>query len=70
MESNGKRVALSGTALPFATGEVVFGEPGTNGQHSFYQASGLLSGKWSFTRQGPGHGCTKDFSKKKANRLD
>jgi glucose-6-phosphate isomerase len=37
MESNGKRVALDGTVLPFQAGEVNFGEPGTNGQHSFYQ---------------------------------
>lgn len=37
MESNGKRVALDGTALPFEAGEINFGEPGTNGQHSFYQ---------------------------------
>ena len=37
MESNGKRVAMDGTPLPFPSGEVDFGEPGTNGQHSFYQ---------------------------------
>merc|ERR1719253_1655267 len=37
MESNGKRVALDGTVLPFASGEINYGEPGTNGQHSFYQ---------------------------------
>eukprot|EP01036_Dinobryon_divergens_P028937 gene28937-37959_t len=37
MESNGKRVAMDGTALPFECGEIIFGEPGTNGQHSFYQ---------------------------------
>jgi glucose-6-phosphate isomerase len=37
MESNGKGVATDGARLPFATGEVDFGEPGTNGQHSFYQ---------------------------------
>jgi glucose-6-phosphate isomerase len=37
MESNGKRVHLDGTPLPFNAGEVNFGEPGTNGQHSFYQ---------------------------------
>ena len=37
MESNGKRVSRSGEALGYATGPVVFGEPGTNGQHSFYQ---------------------------------
>jgi len=37
MESNGKRVDRSGAELGYATGPVVFGEPGTNGQHSFYQ---------------------------------
>jgi glucose-6-phosphate isomerase len=37
MESNGKRVALDGTVLPYECGEIDFGEPGTNGQHSFYQ---------------------------------
>ncbi len=37
MESNGKRVALDGSVLPFSAGEINFGEPGTNGQHSFYQ---------------------------------
>ncbi|MEM6467870.1 MAG: glucose-6-phosphate isomerase, partial [Pseudomonadota bacterium] len=37
MESNGKRVALDGTALERASGPVVWGEPGTNGQHAFYQ---------------------------------
>ncbi|GHV66471.1 glucose-6-phosphate isomerase [Spirochaetia bacterium] len=37
MESNGKRVSRNGEALNYASGPVVFGEPGTNGQHSFYQ---------------------------------
>ncbi|KAF1049797.1 glucose-6-phosphate isomerase [Xylophilus sp.] len=37
MESNGKRVDLNGDALPFATSPVVWGEPGTNGQHAFFQ---------------------------------
>ncbi|OQS03226.1 glucose-6-phosphate isomerase [Thraustotheca clavata] len=37
MESNGKRVNVEGVTLPFAAGEINFGEPGTNGQHSFYQ---------------------------------
>jgi glucose-6-phosphate isomerase len=37
MESNGKRVTADGQVLPFEAGEVDFGEPGTNGQHSFYQ---------------------------------
>ena len=37
MESNGKSVAMDGAPLPFKAGEIIFGEPGTNGQHSFYQ---------------------------------
>jgi glucose-6-phosphate isomerase len=37
MESNGKRVRLLGATVMGATGPVVFGEPGTNGQHAFYQ---------------------------------
>jgi len=37
MESNGKSVSRSGEPLSYSTGPVVFGEPGTNGQHSFYQ---------------------------------
>ncbi|WP_323038321.1 glucose-6-phosphate isomerase [Gemmobacter sp.] len=37
MESNGKRVAMDGTDLPRSSGPVVWGEPGTNGQHAFYQ---------------------------------
>ena len=37
MESNGKCVDLDGNALPFATSPVVWGEPGTNGQHAYFQ---------------------------------
>ncbi len=37
MESNGKRVAASGEALAYATSPVLWGEPGTNGQHAFFQ---------------------------------
>ncbi len=37
MESNGKRVTLDGTPVDYQTGPVYWGEPGTNGQHSFYQ---------------------------------
>jgi glucose-6-phosphate isomerase len=37
MESNGKRVTLDGTEVAFQTGPIYWGEPGTNGQHSFYQ---------------------------------
>ena len=37
MESNGKHVTLEGTKVDYATGPIYWGEPGTNGQHSFYQ---------------------------------
>jgi glucose-6-phosphate isomerase len=37
MESNGKHVALDGNTVAYQTGPVYWGEPGTNGQHSFYQ---------------------------------
>jgi glucose-6-phosphate isomerase len=37
MESNGKSVTLAGTQVTYPTGPVVWGEPGTNGQHAFYQ---------------------------------
>jgi glucose-6-phosphate isomerase len=37
MESNGKHVTLDGNAVDYATGPIYWGEPGTNGQHSFYQ---------------------------------
>ncbi|WP_457330419.1 glucose-6-phosphate isomerase [Rhizobacter sp. P5_C2] len=37
MESNGKRVDIDGEALPFGTSPVVWGEPGTNGQHAYFQ---------------------------------
>ncbi len=37
MESNGKGVDMNGKRLAFEAGEIDFGEPGTNGQHSFYQ---------------------------------
>jgi glucose-6-phosphate isomerase len=37
MESNGKMVTLDGGVVDYQTGAIVWGEPGTNGQHSFYQ---------------------------------
>lgn len=37
MESNGKAVTLESTSVEYSTGPVVWGEPGTNGQHAFYQ---------------------------------
>ncbi|MEJ2201449.1 MAG: glucose-6-phosphate isomerase [Desulfuromonadaceae bacterium] len=37
MESNGKRVTLTGALVDYATGPIIWGEPGTNGQHAFFQ---------------------------------
>jgi glucose-6-phosphate isomerase len=37
MESNGKHVTLAGSPVDYTTGPIYWGEPGTNGQHSFYQ---------------------------------
>ena len=37
MESNGKHVTLDGAQVNYSTGPIFWGEPGTNGQHSFYQ---------------------------------
>jgi len=37
MESNGKYITLQGTRVNYSTGPIYWGEPGTNGQHSFYQ---------------------------------
>jgi glucose-6-phosphate isomerase len=37
MESNGKRTTLAGTPVDYATGAVIWGEPGSNAQHSFFQ---------------------------------
>jgi glucose-6-phosphate isomerase len=37
MESNGKHVTLDGQRVDYSTGQIYWGEPGTNGQHSFYQ---------------------------------
>ena len=37
MESNGKSVTRDGKAASVSTGPIVWGEPGTNGQHAFYQ---------------------------------
>jgi glucose-6-phosphate isomerase len=37
MESNGKQVDRNGDAITYQTGPIIWGEPGTNGQHAFYQ---------------------------------
>ena len=44
MESNGKSVRRDGKFVDYSTGPVIWGEPGTNGQHAFYQLihQGLL----------------------------
>jgi glucose-6-phosphate isomerase len=44
MESNGKHVTLDGSKVDYPTGPVYWGEPGTNGQHSFYQL--IHQGTW------------------------
>jgi glucose-6-phosphate isomerase len=44
MESNGKHVTLDGATVDYGTGPVYWGEPGTNGQHSFYQL--IHQGTW------------------------
>jgi glucose-6-phosphate isomerase len=44
MESNGKHVTLGGRRVDYTTGAVFWGEPGTNGQHSFYQL--IHQGTW------------------------
>ena len=37
MESNGKYITRSGNRVDYTTGPIAWGEPGTNGQHAFYQ---------------------------------
>ena len=54
MESNGKRVTLDGARVDYQTGPIYSGEPGTNGQHSFYQLihQGTIWGIDSFDQWG------------------
>ena len=66
MESNGKSVNRFGGAVGYSTGPVIFGEPGTNGQHSFYQL--LHQGTDIFPLQFIGFKCSQrgydlDFEK-------
>lgn len=66
MESNGKRVDADGQALPFATSPVLWGEPGTNGQHAYFQmlhqGSSVVPVEFVAVRQAghslPGHHAT------------
>ncbi len=57
MESNGKGVTRDGRAVDYATGPVVFGEPGTNGQHAFYQllhqGTGLVAADFIAAAESP-----------------
>lgn len=64
MESNGKYITNHGARVNYHTGPIVWGEPGTNGQHAFYQlihqgtynvllsASCLCGSTFSYTKQG------------------
>jgi glucose-6-phosphate isomerase len=52
MESNGKRVDRNGQAVPYGTSPVLWGEPGTNGQHAYFQMlhQGTMWSRWSSSR--------------------
>ena len=59
MESNGKHVTLDGTAVDYQTGPVYWGEPGTNGQHSFYQLIHQGTGSSRSTSSGSARASTR-----------
>ena len=65
MESNGKQVDADGRALPYDTSSVVWGEPGTNGQHAFFQmlhqGTSVVPVEFILTRK-PGHRDTANWS--------
>jgi glucose-6-phosphate isomerase len=72
MESNGKRVDLAGRLLPYATSPVVWGEPGTNGQHAYFQmlhqGSDVIPVEFIAVRR-PNHGMADSHRKLLANCL-
>ena len=72
MESNGKRVDERGEPLPFATSPVVWGEPGTNGQHAFFQmlhqGTDVVPVEFVLVRE-PAHGLREQHRKLLANGL-
>jgi glucose-6-phosphate isomerase len=72
MESNGKGVDTAGEALPFATSPVVWGEPGTNGQHAYFQmlhqGTDVVPVEFIVVKQ-PAHGLTGLHDKLLANAL-
>jgi glucose-6-phosphate isomerase len=72
MESNGKRVDSAGDTLPFATSPVVWGEPGTNGQHAYFQmlhqGTDVVPVEFIAVRT-PSHGLADQHTKLLANCL-
>jgi glucose-6-phosphate isomerase len=72
MESNGKSVDMDGEPLPFATSPVVWGEPGTNGQHAYFQmlhqGSDVVPVEFIVVKQ-PAHGLPGLHDKVLANAL-
>ena len=72
MESNGKGVDMAGRALPFATSPVVWGEPGTNGQHAYFQmlhqGTDVIPVEFILVKT-PAHGLTDSHAKLLANGL-
>lgn len=72
MESNGKSVDLAGAPLPYATSPVVWGEPGTNGQHAYFQmlhqGTDVIPVEFILVKQ-PMHALTDLHSKLLANGL-
>ncbi|MFM8768826.1 MAG: glucose-6-phosphate isomerase, partial [Rubrivivax sp.] len=72
MESNGKGVDLDGAPLPYGTSPVVWGEPGTNGQHAYFQmlhqGTDVIPVEFILVRQ-PAHGLRDQHAKLLANGL-
>ena len=72
MESNGKSVDLDGAPLPYGTSPVVWGEPGTNGQHAYFQmlhqGTDVIPVEFILVRQ-PAHGLRDQHAKLLANGL-
>ena len=72
MESNGKGVDMAGRALPLATSPVVWGEPGTNGQHAYFQmlhqGTDVIPVEFILVKT-PAHGLADSHAKLLANGL-
>jgi glucose-6-phosphate isomerase len=72
MESNGKRVDMSGQALPYATSPVIWGEPAANGQHAYFQmlhqGSDVIPVEFIAVKK-VAHGLTEHHHKLLANAL-